>query len=591
MKSLNPLQTETDVPMRINFKLHLLFLALLNLSGFAHAQGTAIGYQGRLNQGGAPATGLYDFTFDVFAADAGGAALAGRVILDAVPVTNGLFTAGLDFGADIFTGAPRWLEISVRASGVGVHQVLSPRTALSPTPYTIFAGSAANVANGTVTAGQLNTAGVAPAPGQILSYDGGNLAWTDPGVAAGGIWSVLNNNTFYTAGNVGIGGLAGTSKLQITGADAMTLVGAGPYLSWRDTGTGRTAAISSAGGTLYYRVPNAANAIVTAGYVDSNGMVTRGRHVVEGDQPFVTWQDNSSGRSATISTANGTLYYRVPNAANTTVTAGYVDSNGTVTRGRMVVEGSNPYITWQDNASGRSATISTANGTLYYRVPNAENTTVTAGYVDSNGMVVNGRVAVAGTVNASEGVILGNNPGTIDAPIYSDNAASTRVVLYNTANAGLMDLHCRNGDVSTLTIRGGADLAEPFAMSQPDVEPGSVVVIDPTQAGKLRLSTQAYDNKVAGIVSGANGINPGISMIQEDKLEGGKNVALSGRVFVRADASTGSIEPGDLLTTAATAGHAMKVSDHTRSQGAILGKAMSALKEGKGMVLVLVTLQ
>ena len=41
----------------------------------------------------------------------------------------------------------------------------------------------------------------------------------------------------------------------------------------------------------------------------------------------------------------------------------------------------------------------------------------------------------------------------------------------------------------------------------------------------------------------------------------------------------------------ATPGHAMKVSDHTKSQGAILGKAMSALKEGTGLELVLVTLQ
>jgi hypothetical protein len=35
----------------------------------------------------------------------------------------------------------------------------------------------------------------------------------------------------------------------------------------------------------------------------------------------------------------------------------------------------------------------------------------------------------------------------------------------------------------------------------------------------------------------------------------------------------------------------MKVNDHARAQGAILGKAMTGLKDGKGMVLVLVTLQ
>jgi hypothetical protein len=60
---------------------------------------------------------------------------------------------------------------------------------------------------------------------------------------------------------------------------------------------------------------------------------------------------------------------------------------------------------------------------------------------------------------------------------------------------------------------------------------------------------------------------------------------------VQADAANGAIRPGDLLTTSSTPGHAMKVTDHARAQGAILGKAMTSLAEGKGMVLVLVTLQ
>ena len=51
------------------------------------------------------------------------------------------------------------------------------------------------------------------------------------------------------------------------------------------------------------------------------------------------------------------------------------------------------------------------------------------------------------------------------------------------------------------------------------------------------------------------------------------------------------MEPGDLLTTAATAGHAMKVTDDLAARGAILGKAMTALHEGRGLVLVLVSLQ
>ncbi len=148
-----------------------------------------------------------------------------------------------------------------------------------------------------------------------------------------------------------------------------------------------------------------------------------------------------------------------------------------------------------------------------------------------------------------------------------------------------------NARVRTLEIAGGADLAEPFPLSDATVEKGSVVVIDAEHPGRLKVSTRAYDKRVAGIVSGANGIQPGISLRQEGALEPGENVALTGRVYVRADATHGAIEPGDLLTTSDRAGHAMKATDHDRAQGAILGKAMSALDAGQGMVLVLVTLQ
>lgn len=150
-----------------------------------------------------------------------------------------------------------------------------------------------------------------------------------------------------------------------------------------------------------------------------------------------------------------------------------------------------------------------------------------------------------------------------------------------------------NCSVASLTIRGGADLAEPFPMSptQSEMQPGSVVVIDDEHPGQLKLGDQPYDTRVAGVVSGANGIHPGIQMQQQGLLAGGKNVALTGRVYVRADASFGAIRPGDFLTTSATPGCAMKVTDHARAQGAILGKAMTGLNQGTGMVLVLVTLQ
>ena len=145
----------------------------------------------------------------------------------------------------------------------------------------------------------------------------------------------------------------------------------------------------------------------------------------------------------------------------------------------------------------------------------------------------------------------------------------------------------------TITITGGLDIAEPFDISNRSaIKPGMVVSIHTQQLGKLRIADRAYDRTVAGIVSGANGINPGMTMSQEGIVpEGLLPVALTGRVYAWADASNGPIVPGDLLTTSDTPGHAMKVTDYEKAQGAVLGKAMTSLDQGRGLVLVLVTLQ
>ena len=85
----------------------------------AAAQGTAFTYQGRLSFNGSPATGSYDLTFAVFATNATGSPLALPVTNSATAITNGLFSVPLDFGAGIFTGPGRWLEIGARTNGGG----------------------------------------------------------------------------------------------------------------------------------------------------------------------------------------------------------------------------------------------------------------------------------------------------------------------------------------------------------------------------------------------------------------------------------------------------------------------------------------
>jgi len=136
----------------------------------------------------------------------------------------------------------------------------------------------------------------------------------------------------------------------------------------------------------------------------------------------------------------------------------------------------------------------------------------------------------------------------------------------------------------------GADLAEKFPVSEP-VKPGMVVVIDPDHPGQLRLSRTAYDRRVAGVVSGANDLPAGAILGHLPGLDDAPPIALTGRVWVYCDFAGGAIEPGDMLTTSNTPGHAMKVTDYSAGQGAIIGKAMTSLEAGQGLVLVLVSLQ
>jgi len=160
-----------------------------------------------------------------------------------------------------------------------------------------------------------------------------------------------------------------------------------------------------------------------------------------------------------------------------------------------------------------------------------------------------------------------------------------------TVKGNLAVLSSSNNSV-VAEIGQGLDYAEGFDMSdclKEEIKPGSVLVIDPEQPGKLTLSKVSYDTKVAGIVAGANGLGSGVRL-GGDRFD--YDVALAGRVYCMVDAGKTGIKPGDLLTTSDKPGYAMKALDHERAQGAILGKAMQSLEKGsKGQILVLVTLQ
>jgi hypothetical protein len=134
-----------------------------------------------------------------------------------------------------------------------------------------------------------------------------------------------------------------------------------------------------------------------------------------------------------------------------------------------------------------------------------------------------------------------------------------------------------------------SDCAEHFDVVDANTKPGTVMVID--QDGNLRPSSRPYDKKVAGVVSGAGNYRPGIILGQHQSQHKGLPIALFGKVYCRVDARDSAIEIGDLLTTSRTSGHAMKAQDPVNAFGAVIGKALKPLKEGQGLIPILVALQ
>jgi hypothetical protein len=133
-----------------------------------------------------------------------------------------------------------------------------------------------------------------------------------------------------------------------------------------------------------------------------------------------------------------------------------------------------------------------------------------------------------------------------------------------------------------------ADFAEDFDVVE-ETEPGEVMVL--TETGALQPSRKAYDKKVVGVLSGAGSYKPGIILDKQDNDSNRKPVAMMGKVFCKVDADISPIEIGDMLTTSDIPGYAMKAIDHSKAFGAVMGKALASLKEGRGLIPILVVLQ
>jgi uncharacterized protein YaiE (UPF0345 family) len=214
---------------------------------------------------------------------------------------------------------------------------------------------------------------------------------------------------------------------------------------------------------------------------------------------------------------------------------------------------------------------------------------------------------VAGSANASNWYLVGQtatNAGTVgfgntNGPgiqFWGIGTGNSGAMIFLTAGAERMRIDA-NGDTTlngALTMGSGkdiilSDVAEDFDIADVQAEPGTVMAID--HDGNLRPCSSPYDQKVAGIVSGAGDYRPAVVLGKTAQTCNRRSVALVGKAYCKVEGDSSPIEVGDLLTTSSVPGHAMKAADQFKAFGAVIGKALRPWRGGRGLIPILIALQ
>jgi hypothetical protein len=208
-------------------------------------------------------------------------------------------------------------------------------------------------------------------------------------------------------------------------------------------------------------------------------------------------------------------------------------------------------------------------------------------------------VQASGTSGNTVGIHARTHDPTGAAAVLDSQGTTGNIIIGRSHTSGVNTNEFRidgtgKGFFNGGTQTGGADFAESVAVrgEHSQYEPGDVLAVDRAAGRRLMLSRRAYSTRVAGIYSTKPGVLATTHSIDEsDALAEEIPLAIVGIVPCKVTAENGPIAPGDLLVTSSTPGHAMKGTSRTRMLGAVVGKALEPLREGKGVIQVLVTLQ
>lgn len=514
--------------------------------------GSSFTYQGQLKSGTTVFDGSCDFQFRLYDAASGGNQISEVQNATGITVNDGFFSVNLDFGGGAFDGSARWLSVSVRCpSGSGNYTTLSPRQAVSATPYALSLRPGAVIVNMATTGDGDNQANAITARavathgyangffGHTNSPDGVGVFGENHSPNGGsGVFGWSNAETGWARGVSGLAkSINGIGVWGInTSATGIALGVSGESHSPDGIGVHGSNDAGGNGVTGFAEAPSAPNGSGVAGF----NIATTGE---------------GKGVMGESQSPDGIGVF------------GYNDKGGDGVLGISAYDGS--------GVQGRASSDSS------YGVSGVNDDTDgwgigVFGITSSDGpavAAVNEDTGIGLWVLSVHGVLieaLGNDPNDVEFRVSNDGNVYADGAFQSPA----------------------ADFAE-LLPAQTGLEPGDVLVIG--MDGKLTRSTEPYQTTVVGVYSSQPAFlgNGG----EDGGLDGRVPLALVGVVPVKVSAENGSIKPGDLLVASATAGHAMRVEPVVINgvtfypSGVVIGKALASLAEGTGVIDVLVMLQ
>jgi hypothetical protein len=437
-------------------------------------------------------------------------------------------------------------------------------------------------------------------------------------------WSTSGTNVYYNGGNVGIGTTGPIQQLQIMGPSA---------------------AASPTSGVLGIGDPTVSGGAITLGYLTGSYSYLQGW----GSKPlYINPLGNNvifnrDAGNVGIGTTSPSYKFEVNGSVGVSGGSGVFKGDGASTGGSLQL--------WKDAAATKASNVgmsvpggsltddlifSRYGGSSWLESMRVQNSTGNVGIGTTSpavkldvaatsadaptrvaefyqtGLSTAGTYAFTsvGKANAADSAaafgFLMNTAGNDSAFVTvagDDPAAGTGLFVRKGGNVGIgltnpqykLDVAGNTNVSGNITATGSIaakyqDVAE-WVPSSEQPTGGTVVVLDTTKSNQVVSSSEAYDTRVAGVVSE----QPGIALGESGA--GKVLVATTGRVMVKVDASRGPIHIGDLLVTSDRPGLAMKSesvslgSVQLHRPGTLIGKALEPLEKGSGKILVLLSLQ